>query len=470
MSMFGDTADNKPDQEKPEPVEVKNKIEPDIFKGITIDTEYVPRSSLLQWIEGSLYTVDYYSQYLAEHNEPTPLSLNKSPVYQQYRLIKGMDLKLTSPLAPSFDPQTRIPTVIASGVTYPFLVPQPGDMFVGDIGDGRIGLFTISEANRTTIRHDSTYTIEIVLVNELDEEHLNDLKRKTIDTFQFSRESLISGCGPFVNETQYERRGDYLKLREELISRYLGDFYSRQHTTLLVPDQLLTTYDHFVTKVVRQLVNPEQHAVMRKVRELPVHVEQVMKNPTLWDAIIRHEPNRLIQMIQRANLVSTQVFHNRPVMQSINYTGIKRIVFPMEPPSDVDAQYKGYTERDMSGLRMEEGKPRYRPAGPHVPQADRDLHWFKPIDENSETLAERLPAIHPVVHDDYYVLSQSFYDTNRESSQSCLELIMKQVMNAQPVSTPHLEIVLKDIWEWDNLERFYYYPLVWMALTVGGRY
>lgn len=470
MAMFGEVDNQLPDQEPSEPIKVKNKIETDVFRGITIDTEYVPRSSLLQWIEGSLYTGDYYSQYLAEHNEPMPLSLNKSPVYQQYRLIKDMDLKITSPISPSFDPETRVPIVTGSGVTYPFLVPQQGDMWVGDIGDGRIGLFTVTSATRTTIRKDTTYAIDLVLVNELSEAHLADLNRKTIDTFQFSRESLIAGCGPFVNETQYQRRSDYLKLREELIERYLGDFYSRQHTTLLVPDQMLTTYDHFVTKAVREIVGLDKHALMRKVRELPVAVEQIMTRSTLWDAIIRHEPNRLIQMIQRAHLVSTQLFYNRPVLQSLNYTGIKRIVFPMEPASDVDAYYKGYSDRNLAGLKMEEGRPRYRPEGEYQTQAERELPWFRPIDPESETMAERLPALHPVVHDDHYVLSESFYKDGMEASQSCLEVITKQVMNAQPVSIPHLEVVLTDVWNWDNLERYYYYPLVWMALTLGGRY
>ncbi len=470
MALFGESNSRLPDEEPTPPVKVKHTIEPSVYQGITIDTEYVPRSSLLQWIAGSLYTVDYYSQYLGQHDEPSPLSTEKSPVYQQYRVIKGMELKLTSPLSPSFDPETRVPTITASGITYPFLVPQQGDMMVGDIGDGRVGLFAVSSATRTTIRQDSTYAIELIMVDELNKTHIDDLKKKTIETFKFSRESLISGCGPFVNENQYERRQDYLTLRTELISRYLADFYSRQHTTLLVPDQLLTTYDHFVTKIVRQLVSPDDNPLMRKVRELPVAVEQIMTRPTLWDAILKHEPSHLIQMIQRCHLVSTMLFTNRPILQSLNYTGIKRVVFPMEAASNVDAQYSGKSERQLSGMTYESGKPRYRPEGPFQSQEERDLPWFKPKDLESSILAEHLPAIHPVTKDDHYVLSRAFYEEGFEQDRSCLEVVARQIMNAQPISIPHLENVLVDIWEWDNLERYYYYPIVWMALVLAGRY
>lgn len=479
MSLFGDSNDQTPEEEAAQP-SVKptkpNHIQPASYKGITIDTQYVPRSTMLQWIEGSLYTVNYYSQVLGEHDEPKPLAHATSPVYQQYRMIRQMDLKITSPISPSVNPQDNTAQVTGSGITYPFLVPQKGDMFVADVGDGQVGLFTITQATQATIRKDSVYMIEFLMVNELRESDREDLDRKTIETFHFSRESLISGAGPFVTETHYQRQGNYATLRDELITRYMSDFYSRQYTTLIVPDQSLVTYDHFVAQAVRQIVSGEHHPIVRKIRALPVATETVMSRPTLWDAIIRHQPNRLILMTNQVKLVSTQIFNNRPILQSLNHTGIKRIVFPLQAPSNVDAYYGGKHERDIVGVRMEPGKPRYQ-EGPLRSQMERNLPWFQPSrpatinpDDSAVPMASALAAIHPVTKDAHYVLSEAFYLAGRRHERSCLEVVMDQVLQAKPISHEHLDEVLKDIWEWDNLERFYYYPLVWMALTMGVRY
>lgn len=471
MALFGEADNRTPeDQEETPKVETRKPsyIEPEFFKGITIDTDYVPRSSMLQWLEGSLYVTDYYSQFLGKHSEPMPLSIDRSPTYQQYREIKSMELKVTSPISFSPDPTTRVMEVRGAGITLPFLVPNVGDMFVADVGDGRVGLFTVIEATRATILKDSVYNIEFVMQDEFTQQYRDDLQRKTIESFHFSRESLISGCGPFVTEKEYVRAIDYKKLREELVSRYLSDFYSRQYTTLLVPGQQLTTYDHFVVKVVRESLSTTDNPLMRRVRELPVGGERIMQTPTLWDAVVRHEPHRLIDAIKNIHLVRTNLFGGRPVMQTISYTGIQRIVFPVMNPDDVDSHHTHRAYRHLVGVELAEGKPRgYRPEIT-PPQETRNLPWFKPHNEVSDTPAERLPALYPVVKDDYYVLSQSFYEPET-GVRSCLEILTQQVIDAKPISHPHLEQVLRDIWEWDDVERFYYYPLVWLILKYGAR-
>lgn len=469
MALFNETTEH-PDKQPPKPtVKPTNTfIEPEHYHGITIDTEYVPQSSLLQWIEGSDWKVNYYSQVLDSSNEPQVLSTAREPIYQQYREIRNLELKITTPLSFQPDEVTQVMTVTGSGISYPFIKANKYDMFTADVGDGRVGLFTITSATRATILKDSTFNIEFIKVADFTEAHANDLKRKTIQSFHFSRESLMEGCGPFLTEDQYQRQDDYRKLLDELIGRYVNDFFSRQFSTLLVPDQPETTYDHYVTRVLKQLIPAKDYPELRHVRELNTSGETVMKLPTLWDALLKHSPTLLHSSIRRIQGVSTNVFVGRPTLSTLRATGIKRVIFPKESPTDVDAYHTGKAYRELVGYVLNEGRPSRHVQFGGATQAERDLTWFKPTDIGSEIPADHLPPIHPVVHDDHYVLSEAFY-SHRTSDQSCLEFLALQIMNAEPISHAHLGRVLQDVRDWDNLERYYYYPIVWMALRMGMR-
>lgn len=446
----------------PEPEKLHVHIEPKAYRGITIDTEYVPSSALLVWAEGSNWSADYYMQILGADTEPTPQDLARQPIYQQYRLLKKIFLKVTSALSFSQDPQTRTMTASGSGFTYPFMVPTEGDMFIADIGDGRAGVFTITQASRATILRDSVYNVEWTMVSELTDERVADFAAKTIETFYYSQTSLLKGCGPFVTSQEVQQVVDYTKTYSELIKRYLTDFFSIEHSTLLVPDQLVKTYDHFVTKAIHQLFELKDDVRVRKVKELNCQGENVMAQPTIWDAILRRDAARLYGSTQKADLVSTAYFRGRPTLQAMGYTGISRIVYPMDAPTDVDSQYDRENVHLPVGIPYRDGLPRRPLPGPFKTQAERDLPCFQRLPGD---VSEVLPAwmipedIKPVTVDGYYVFSEAFYTSDR-SRMSKLELLTTSLILKEALDYQQLNKLLAGVYDWDNLERYYYHPIV----------
>jgi hypothetical protein len=446
----------------PEPEKLQVRIEPKVFRGITIDTEYVPSSALLVWVEGSNWTVNYYMQHLGADSEPTPQDLARQPIYQQYRLLNKINLKVTSGLTFSQDPQTRTMTATGSGITYPFMVPTEGDMFIADIGDGRAGVFTITSATRATILRDSVYNVEWTMVSELTEERVADFAAKTIETYYYSQTSLLKGCGPFVTSQEVQQVVDYGKAYAELIKRYLTDFFSIEHSTLLVPDQLVKTYDHFVTKAIHQLFELKDDVRVRKVKELNCQGENVMAQPTIWDAILRRDAARLYGSTQKADLVSTAYFRGRPTLQAMGYTGISRIVYPMDAPTDVDSQYDNEHTHLPVGIPYREGLPRRPLPGPYKTQAERALPFFVrlPDDVSADIPAWKIPEdIKPVGVDDYYVFSEAFYTSDR-ARMSKLELLTTALILKEAMDHQQLNALLQSVYDWDNLERYYYHPIV----------
>ena len=52
-----------------------------------VDERYTASTPILQHIEGSAWTVNYYSQVIGTENELSPQQLDQAPAYQQYCLI-----------------------------------------------------------------------------------------------------------------------------------------------------------------------------------------------------------------------------------------------------------------------------------------------------------------------------------------------------------------------------------------------
>lgn len=440
------------------------RIENEVFRGITIDMEYAPPSHLNLWTSGSNWIVDYWSQILRPDQEPTPQNVNREPHEQQYRWLHRIPLKVNQTLTNDSDDQINVWTRTGAGHTYGFMTPNQGDMFAAGIGNGRTGLFTITSAKRVTIQKGSTYAIEWKQVGELTEDRFADLKRKSEEQYWFSAASANAGCGPFLTNEQNQQKEVYKKLLKTLVDRYITDFFSPEHSTFLVPDQLYKSYDHWCTKVFTQMIDTGTDGRMRKVKLLNVMSEPVMKQPTIWDAILRHDMHKIMDSTERAHLVNTKISRWRPELQAIGYSGIPRFVFPMEAPTDVDSQYDGEDRARPWGIPFHEGRPRRPEPGPYRSQMERDLPWFKrvhPEDEKNYIGQEyRIPAdIHPVVRDNFYVFTESFYrcDTHLQSK---LEMCTTAMIKGEEIDKKQFDALIENIHYWDNLERYYYHPVV----------
>lgn len=454
----------------PEVNPVKVRPYPEVYRGIAIDTKYVPRSSMLSWINGSNWNVTYFSQVLAEDQEPTALALNREPPYQQYQRIIGIDIKVNQPLDISQSEDVRTFSVTGSGHTYPSLVANFGDMFFGNIGDGRIGLFTITSARRETFLRDSTYAIDWKMVGFVTEQQIANLEEKSIMTYYWSSSNLANGCSPYVTEEQQKDSAEFAKMRAEIIRRYVGDFFSIEHSTFMVPNQLMKTYDHFTTKAILTMVEASRFKELRNTKLLNVQSEPIMTQPTIWDALIRQDITRFCGSTERAHLVSTRISRWRPELQAIGYSGFAMMVYPIGKPTDVDSYYNGETFCRPEGIPFQEGVPR-RHRGPFKTQAERDDPWFKRIPPEKENLAEAWktpPDIKPVTCDDYYVFSEDFYYEDAKF-QSKLEMLAWQMIKREPLSRPQLRAVVKCCLEWDNLERYYYHPVLIALLEYSKR-
>ena len=261
----------KPDARTAQQLEKRDKSLKDIITPIThpeesqrahleevIDTEFLAANALLAHVEGSEWTVNYYNQVMTDGSEANPQALSQDAVHQQYRLVVGMGIKVTSEISQQQNSEDGSFTVTGAATTLPGLTPITGDMFTADVGDGRVGLFTITSSQRMSMLRDTVYGIEYRMTNFLTAETEHDLSEKVVETRYFNKDYLLNGEDPFLSTSDHNLEEELTKNYYSLLEYYMQLFSSREFRTLLLPTEsgeLTSAYDPMVLTLFHLIIH-----------------------------------------------------------------------------------------------------------------------------------------------------------------------------------------------------------------------
>ena len=381
----------------------------------------IPTDSILLYVEGSIWPVDYYSQILGKQSELHAQGVGTVPVYQQYTLIKRFELSVTSELSHSEQADTSEFTTTGSATVYPAFIPNEGDMFLADVGDGRTGVFTVTARTRQSIYKESCYSnIEYQLVDYASEARLQDFTNKVVNTYHYHREGIVTGGAPTITGDEYHQ---LVKLKEHWHSLKVGywdEFYNvRLNSFTLYQDQS-SIYDHYLVDFLSNTV-PQDHLSPNEwvtVLNCGQHYNN-LRLPTLWQSILTRKPISFYsKLIQSTRLKNYREFHGDPSLAGIRFMGVKEVVYPKNNVS-------------------EESK-------------DQSKQLF------------------PVVATDasYYVLSAAFYQ-NKRAQCSLFERVLMDYLERKPVDLSELIKLCNAIDQESELNRFYLTPML-MAVLISN--
>lgn len=424
------------------------------YKGLTVDTRYQPTISITTHVEGSSWSVNYYSQILDSDSAIGGQSVNKNAIYQQYRLIKDFELKVTSPLSTSQDESSKSLTVTGSANVYPFLIPNEGDMFLADIGDGREGIFKVTSSERKTFFKETVHVIGYTLIDYSTEERIADLKQKTIDTLVFIREFLLYGQNPLLQEQQVELM---MRLRQHysiICERYFRSFLSNEFKTLILPSQTHPVYDHYLVKAIRTFFNTYDSHELSNVKILNCDGDDIMKTTTLWDVLRERDRDLLKFAIRKTGIISARNFEKNPMLEGIYHSGIHYVVYPKDPELMVDYQIR-YNEKAMALEELQNVPSKLRRLSDLIPDTD-----FEGL-----TLPD-LPVINKVLDDDHYILSEKFYNEAPEG-KSMFEVCVDHYIDHKAPNMGMLLALCTKCHSWGALERFYFMPILLLLVKTA---
>jgi hypothetical protein len=441
--------------EPPHPAPSPIRITDPKYKGIAIDTRYIPTTDLLTHVEGSSMTVDYYSQVLDEDNGVAGQSVNKPAQLQQYRRIRGMELKVTTPFTPTQDQTTKKMSYTGAANVYPILIPNLGDMFITEADDGRLAIFMVTESERKSFYKDSVFTIEYAMQDYAIPQRVLDLETKTIDTLEYVKDYLQAGQNPLVEQSEWQDISRLHNRYESMVASYTKLFFSKEFNTFIVPGQPYPTYDAWLTKALTEFFNANDTPELLNMRVLDCDDDQSMRVVQLWNVILQKDPQLLKFVNKKAGLVFVNRFSRNAMLNGIRWSGINQVVYPLNPELTVDQEIVGLipmTDSQLVDTPSRGGRLEDLISEPNL----RGLPY------------STAPLIHPVLMDDYYVLSEAFYH-NLDGQQSQLELCVKDYLYDRAINHQTL-LAFCDTWHgWSRLAMYYYTPIVLILIRAALR-
>ncbi len=439
-----------PVAQTPVPVPVIHVTNPG-YKGIAVDQRWTPIVSMLQHISGSAWTVDYYSQVIDTDTSLGGQRPSSSPVYQQYRKIERLVVRVTAPLTQGQNPDTKAMTYVGKAVVHSF-IPNDGDMFVADIGDGQSATFRIMTTTKMAVFKESVYEIEYE-VGTTEEEFLLDLETKTVEHLVYRADKLVHGESPIILANHDALLDQANNVVQVILNQYFTRFFNQEYRTLLVPGQVRTVYDPFLVSFITKLLNTDDCLGMSRLKQLNMQEDGVYKHNSLWDAIANQDEVYLQGGFTRVGLAETASFEINPFFTGIRFTGVQLAVYPKDPMIGIH----DVTETSIKSLSITE----------LTPSIGGNTEMFE--DANTGELPENAatPGLYHVTFDDYYVLSQNFY--GETTTQSTLEVMTRNHIQRKALDLEALMNTAKSFSQWGLVEQFYYLPIV-LALLRGGRF
>lgn len=424
------------------------KIEPTSSHSVIVDNSKTSSDSLLTHVSGVSFIVDYYRLVINKDNALYSQDVGQTGVQQQYTKYKNFELRQQDSLSDDQDDTDKVFTVKGTALVHSGLIPNEGDMFAGDVGDGRLGIFNVTRSQRMSIQSDAVYQIEYSLVyftNDKPDSFL-DLETKVIDTFFYVKDRLDYNDSPFLTTETYDftrKLGQYYK---EMSLNYFSWFFSKEFSAYIVPGQTTPTFDYFLYKALRVIFKNDTFNVLQKHQAINIDDDDLIdRGFDLFSVLLERSKDKFIFCDSKVGLTRTDTFSYEGATTNIRYTGIKTLIYPVSTESRVDN-----THNRVSHSVLE---------GPLVPTPNTLDAAIKLKEITSFMFGTvEVPLVKAITIDDSYIFSSNFYSRNQPLS--LLESLVLSYIDGKTINPVALKVLCDNYRYWPRLERFYYMPVL----------
>lgn len=420
------------------PQEFVPKVYNKPYEHSVVDNRLKADTSVITFIPGYQWTIHYYSQMIGRDEGLSVYSPNQLPVYQSYHLIKDFEVKLQGELSPSIDEADSSLTISGTAILYPSIIPNNGDCFIADIGDGNAGLFTVTHSLPKTHFKQTTYEIQFELIRYMTQSIESELATRVIKTSHFVKNRYLYGQDPIIISDDYNRIKTLQECNALLINQWLQAFYSPEYSTLRVPTSPMVVYDPYVMRAVTSVLEQKEHPILPQMRIYACNEKYIESNIDLYKLVLGREKQLLPFIFKKFKCTSARNGHWNPQLSDFRYSRMSHLVEPAEEIQNGDSDgiyFEGWTGDALT------------PSTPSTPEA-----YVSGL-------------IHPVHKDGYYVFSEAFYEMQTDQ-MSDLEAMVHQFLREEMISPVKLIELHTAYRTWSRLDRFYYGILL-ITLTKG---
>lgn len=442
----------KPDADVP-----KTTTTPDVIEAPakSIFTSLVPETkinSLLKYVEGYPWTVNFYGQILNTNNTVEHFDPSSPNLAQPYYKVNNLILQVNSPLSSSYDQATGITTVSGSSLVPFKIIPNVGDIFIAQVDSGEDAIFHITSVTRKTHRKDSLYEVDYSLhsytsdkpefVSQL-EQRLNEIYYFNKDTDYFNRDVLLK---PSVKEA-IDRLKQFL---QESKAYYFLNFIQPRTASLLIPGLENTVYDPLLTNFISKTVDYSTINEGQYFR--PTYQSHDLNQLSILDCLLTRTQPHYNVVNRTYNFVPTTMLPIRSRLGTISHTAIQYILYPTMP----NRNHLSYLNPDIPATYISTVKT----------NKNYHLKNNRVIETTNNSQVFEKPLLHELFIDDYYIVSENFYryleDNAAYPDISYIEFLIAKFVTGKAIAKEDLAIAVETYKDWSLLHQFYLLPVLWV--------
>lgn len=291
------------------------KIYHEDYKHSIIDSAYQPEMSILSMVDGAPRLVEYYRQFLGRDEMPIAFQPNDVSTYQSYTRIKQLIIKQEGNGAYQFDPDTGQSTSMYSGYVIFDLTPIRGDVFIADIGDGKAGLFVLTE--QPEIRNftsNKVYYITYQLVSILSNNLWEELNKRVVSELVYSKDSAINGGNAVITTGDYDIEKKLMGWIRTISDYLMSTYYWNNEKTIAIKEGQQWIYDpylvEFITAVIPTSLRPRYAWINQPSIQYGGHEFGYNSTVNIWTVLLKRDFNLLPICKREAGKISTLSMSN----------------------------------------------------------------------------------------------------------------------------------------------------------------
>jgi len=268
-------------------------------------------------------------------------------------------------------------------------------------------------------------------------------------------------------ETQYNNARKLEEYWHDMQYYYFHQYFSHEHKTLIIPEQGFVTYDHGLTDFVKTVFETTEDTPVLSIRQLNIGDDRLLKHHSLWTMLLRRDPKLMKHIYKEVGLTTKNAFHKSALMAGMRYTGIHHIVYPVGFKGPIDYQNQQWIGKLVNNYEKSKD-PDFDPT-----KYDEDvIHWYSKMLYKKAFIQSTMKhprfdvnqlLINQIHFEDSYVLSTNFYNRNT-NRVSLIERLLLDYLDFKLIDSGDVLKLCEDSNDWNDLEKFYYYPLLLLLI------
>ena len=361
-----------------------------------------------------------------------------SAPYQQYARINGYELLLETPLTQSTAVDSKVTSADIEAVVSDTLVPNRGDCFLADIGDGRLGLFVATETNRKTIFNSTAYDCKFSLYKIIKDESdsiLTDIASKVVVNYHYNKQYLELGKEPLLTTDELDKYSQRSDIANYLTTSYINTYKVRVMSTLALTVGEVILYDpsviDFMYKTTKNFPN-----------DLHQYTPNDVEPKTIYDMLIsRHQPQ------YKNTLQNKKVYIECVTGMDISYRfGLMHTPCTHIATNECVPIYYGYTSN-------------YKP---NIHKLS-DIISHDSVKVPTPLIGTALPPFPDVIGNETYIFSREWYEENKATS--LLETMVDDWLRRRPADPRKITTIIEAVDHLDVVSKYYLVPIIIFLLT-----